>query len=365
MKKKLILFIVGSLGGGGAEKFIITLLQGLNQEKYDVHLCIIKGQGANDKFIPKYVYVHRLYKTKVLRALFSVSRLIVAIKPDIVFSSMFHVNIMTILSSYIIYPNKMKLIVRESTIPSYRFGLSMTGLTYSVIMKVTYRSGLITNIITQCEAMRNDLVINYNLPESKLLVINNPVNHDDLLKKSQDMLKYKIDTSVINMISIGRLENVKGYDRMIEIFTRLERNKYHLYICGEGSQRGTLLRMISDYGLNDEVSLTGFLSNPYSLLSEMQLFLLSSRSDSFPNATLESLALGVPVIAYDCPGGVNEILNSPDNGVLIDDGDISNYVKSINEFRFNQYEPQYLIKTSRARYGNNIIESYEYVFDSV
>ena len=185
----------------------------------------------------------------------------------------------------------MKLIVRESTIPSYRFGLSMTGLTYSVIMKVTYRSGLITNIITQCEAMRNDLVINYNLPESKLLVINNPVNHDDLLKKSQDMLKYKIDTSVINMISIGRLENVKGYDRMIEIFTRLERNKYHLYICGEGSQRGTLLRMISDYGLNDEVSLTGFLSNPYSLLSEMQLFLLSSRSDSFPNATLESLAL--------------------------------------------------------------------------
>ena len=363
MKKKRILFIVGSLGGGGAEKFTINLLHELDHTKYDIHLCILKGHGIFESLLPRDITIHRLYKSKVFKALIGANKLVRYVKPDIIFSNMFHVNILAVLTIYLNYGMTVTLLIRESTIPSYRIKKDLVGQVHNKILKIIYGARMITRVVSQCEAMKSDLVTNYNISNSKILVINNPININDLLKRSKLPPDYHIDKNYINMISIGRLERVKGYDRMIEIFSRLERNKYRLHIFGEGSQRPILQKMIIERGLQDEIIIPGFLINPHAMLTQMQVFLLSSRSDSFPNVILESLALGIPVIAYNCPGGINEIIDSGNNGYLVNDGDRTGYINTIERMDYRLFNNAKIIDEAKIKYGPEVIQQYEDLFD--
>jgi glycosyltransferase involved in cell wall biosynthesis len=91
-----------------------------------------------------------------------------------------------------------------------------------------------------------------------------------------------------------------------------------LVILGDGPLRPRLEKMISDYGLGDRIHLIGFDRNPYRWMARCRLFILPSRTEGFPNALLEAMALRCPVIASDCPSGPREML-SPESPAFPDD----------------------------------------------
>jgi glycosyltransferase involved in cell wall biosynthesis len=95
-----------------------------------------------------------------------------------------------------------------------------------------------------------------------------------------------------------------------------------LALLGDGPEKENLRKLINSLSLSDNVTLEGYQENPYMYFSNADLFVLSSRYEGLPNAMLESLACGTPVVAFNCPGGIDEIIVNESQGVLVPENDV-------------------------------------------
>lgn len=125
------------------------------------------------------------------------------------------------------------------------------------------------------------------------------------------------------LLAVGRLDRVKGFDILIDVFARLTSRHPHwsLVILGEGSERASLEEQIAALGLQRRVLLPGRAGNVGDWYSRAGLFVLSSRFEGFPNAPVEALASGVPVVSFDCNTGPRDIVRHEVDGLLVPDGD--------------------------------------------
>lgn len=112
------------------------------------------------------------------------------------------------------------------------------------------------------------------------------------------------------LVASGRLEHAKGFDVLLTAFALVRGHvpDVRLTIMGEGALGEALRAQSRSLGLQDTVTFPGFVLNPYPYYAHADLFVLSSRYEGLPNAMLEAMALGAPVIATDCPGGVREVV---------------------------------------------------------
>ncbi len=126
------------------------------------------------------------------------------------------------------------------------------------------------------------------------------------------------------IMGAGRLQRQKDFPTLIHAFARLRATRdCRLLILGEGSGRPKLEALVAGLGLSASVDLPGFQANPYSFLARAGLFVLSSAWEGSPNVLTEAMALGVPVVATDCPSGPEEILDGGRYGPLVPIGDVA------------------------------------------
>jgi glycosyltransferase involved in cell wall biosynthesis len=123
------------------------------------------------------------------------------------------------------------------------------------------------------------------------------------------------------ILGVGRLTPAKDFPTLLRAFARVRQVRaVRLVILGEGELRGTLEALVRDLGLEDSVSLPGFVQNPYAYMARAKLFVLSSAWEGFGSALVEAMACGLPVVSTDC-GGPSEILEGGMYGRLVPVGD--------------------------------------------
>lgn len=133
------------------------------------------------------------------------------------------------------------------------------------------------------------------------------------------------------VMAMGRLDRQKGFDLLLRAFASLtqEFGNYSLLILGEGSERTALDQFAKKLGIAERVIMPGRVKEPGSVLSRAKCFVLSSRFEGFPNALLEAMAAGLPVISFDCPSGPANIISHEQNGLLVEPEDTANLSASI------------------------------------
>lgn len=151
-----------------------------------------------------------------------------------------------------------------------------------------------------------------------------------------------------NTVAIGRLTAQKNHDLLIRAFAGVA-SKYpteKLLIYGDGERKEHLTKLIETMGLKERVCLMGTTSQVEQVLTQASIFVLSSDYEGLPNALMEAMAVGVPIISTDCPcGGPKALIEDGENGLLVPVGDEEEMAKALNELLSN---PEYAKKMGRA-----------------
>lgn len=141
----------------------------------------------------------------------------------------------------------------------------------------------------------------------KTIAVPNLIQREEIIKKATEPLTVAVDSSKFNLITIGRFEQEKRYDRLLEIAAELKRRGFNFcwYFVGDGVLYPAITAQRDEMNLQDEVVLTGALSNPCPLLKRCNLMVLFSEYEGTPVTIDEAGVLEVPVLANDV-GGVRE-----------------------------------------------------------
>ena len=173
------------------------------------------------------------------------------------------------------------------------------------------------------------------------------------------------------IISVGRLSYQKGYDRLIDAWDKVN----HLYpdwelnIFGDGEQHSYLQNKIDCMGLNKSIHICPPTNSIYDEYAKHSVFVLSSHYEGLPMVLLESLAYGLPIIAFDCQCGPKEIVKSGSNGFLIKDNEITQMSDAIIELIENPSRRKIMGSNSYAKADNytkeNIMNIWEHLFKKI
>ena len=131
-----------------------------------------------------------------------------------------------------------------------------------------------------------------------------------------------LDSKVV--VAAGRLSRQKGFDRLLKAWAKVagDHPDWELRIFGEGHKGPRLRQWIADLGIGGSARLMGFTPRLDEELAAGSLFVMSSRREGFPMVLLEAMAVGLPVISFDCPTGPRDIIREGVDGHLVRDGDI-------------------------------------------
>ena len=336
---KITLVIYG-LGGGGAERVMSILANYWVSHGWDVTLIMlvaptqtsfyqldprikieslgIAGNSANLFAAMKNAW----RRIKILR------QVIIASQPNVAISFMSSANVNTILACWGL---NIPTIVSEHTYPGSNLDVNKI---WQLLMKWSYRHADLVTVLTQ-----NALPFYPAEQGYRTIVMPNPV-----MTPSPVAVTKRLLPTALNLIAVGRLIHVKGFDLLIEAFQQI-RDKYpdwQLTILGEGPIRSELEDLRSQLQLTDRVHLPGLVTNVTDYLRQADLFVMPSRIEGFPMALCEAMACGLPVIATDCLSGPRDIIDDGVNGVLVQTEDVDALAAKLDQLMSDPAKRQQL-----------------------
>jgi glycosyltransferase involved in cell wall biosynthesis len=330
-KNSLVAFILPSLRGGGAQRVILTIANGLAETGRPVDIVLFEKTGEYVRSVSPRVRVVDLGTRRATRSFFSLRRYTRREAPSVMISSMPHVNILTILVEMLGSRGAHTIAVEHNTLSqAIRHTRGYTLPILALLMRLLYRRA--SRIIAVSHGVKDDLANILKLDSSRVTVVYNPVITDTLFLQSRESIDHPFFDSQIApvIVAAGRLTPAKGFSVLLEAFSLVIRNiPCRLIILGQGPDRDALEKQIQALGLQDFVSLPGFVQNPYAYFKKSQVFVLSSFWEGLPTVLIEALACGVSVVSTDCPSGPNEILENGRFGALVPVGDTTALASAI------------------------------------
>lgn len=295
---KKILFLVASLGIGGAQKIAAFVMNACVDYGYDVTVLSLSDEQTN-VYLRSSISVEYLpYKTKnkvgkKIDELFLTKKIVDRKKPELI----------VIFGSYT-YPSLGLLRLKQPIIGCERGDPNSYSLFRRVINRYLYKHFAFS--VFQSNGARDY----YKLPKEKTAVIPNPCMDPHIQWRRRKN----------TICCAGRLTKDKGFDTILDAFllVKAELPEYNLEIYGEGPYKDQITEKINRLGLNESVKLCGKVSCLTDNISENALFVLGSWYEGLPNVLIEAMSIGIPIVATDCsPGGARFLTNDGSRGGLI------------------------------------------------
>jgi glycosyltransferase involved in cell wall biosynthesis len=312
-----ILLVLPSLERGGGERVLLQLARSFLEAGREVHLAVLLGGGPLRGEVPDAVVLHELIDASdavkgfglAWRAFPKLVCLLRAIEPPAVLSTMTGTNLLAVLARMHARVNS-RLVLREAaSLVNVKSSLKLS------MMRWLYPRA--TELVAVSTGIAQELA-RLGATENKIHVIHNPVDTEKLQHLAATGLPLNLGDKTPYIVSVGRLAEQKDQQTLLKAYAGSPLRKSHyLVIVGEGDQRQRLKLLSHDLGIDDRLLLLGAVDNPYPVLAGASLHVLPSRWEGYPNVLLEALALGVPVVATDCPHGPRELLEDGHRGRLV------------------------------------------------
>lgn len=293
MAKVKVFHLITSLNIGGTERFLLTVLKNL-QEKYDFTVGCLKerGQIADE--------IEKLNISVIKFNFLSLIKYLKKNKPQIIHTHLYRANILGRLAGKL---------AGISTIISSQRSIDGWKRFYHIWLD-KWTANFCNLIIANSQAAKNILITREKIPPEKIIVIYNGV--------VQPLTVNRQPLTVFIVGYIGRLHKEKGVYLIPEIARIIyEKNdKIKFLIYGDGPEKQNLELRIKNLELENSVEFLDWQTNLENVYRSIDVLLLPSEEESFPQTALEAMSFGIPVIASNV-GGVSEIIENKKNGISI------------------------------------------------
>jgi glycosyltransferase involved in cell wall biosynthesis len=319
------------LGGGGIERVLLNLANGLINRGLSVDLVLGKASGPHISRVPSRVRIIDLESKGKLELLTKLIKYLKQEKPTTLLSAGHPQNEIAVCAKYLA-GSSTHVVVREANILSK--SLKHKSWARRSLTPLFIRSfyPLADGIITLSNEMTQDLVLSTKLASNKIHMIYNPIDIRQIREKAGANLDHPwfLPGEPPVILGVGKLEPQKDFATLIHAFAQVRHDRAsRLLILGWGPQRPALESLVRKLGLEDDVSMPGWVENPYVYMSKAALFVLSSAWEGLPNVLIEAMALGKPVVSTNCKSGPSELLANGKYGTLTPVGDSSSLATAI------------------------------------
>jgi glycosyltransferase involved in cell wall biosynthesis len=341
-----------ALAGGGAERVFVDLANEFSALGFRVDLVLATARGPYIDDVSPAVRVVDLAVGRVLNALPGLVRYLRTERPGVLVSGLDHSNLVAVLAAHVAATGTRCVVsVRSVPASAYRGDPSLRGWFLWRLSRLIYR--LADAIIANSRAAAREIAHSGPAVSGKLHVVHNPLNILQLQTLSAVPLNHPWCAAAAPplILGVGSLTRLKDFPTLIRAFAQLRSfgRTVHLVILGEGPERGPLEQLIGELGLTGEVYLPGFVRNPFAWMHRASVFVSSSLTEGCPNALMQALACGIPVVATDCEGGSAEVLEEGRWGRLVNVGDATAIAAAISSVLDDTQHPD--VQRRAAEFG--------------
>ena len=328
---------------------MLTLAEEFLAQGLDIDIVLGKRQGELVGDVPAKANVFDLDVSRTVERFTSLARYLHQQEPDLLLSAG-SLNRYAVLGRLISGTMTPLVLAVHKPLSFTGSGSRLPSWVYDRSIKWTYP--LADRIIAVSEGVADDLASAFGVPRGDIRVIPNPVVGPQVFEQAKQEANHPwfIDDSPPVILAVGRLDKVKDYPTLVRAFAKVrDERPCRLVILGEGLRRPAIQKEARKLGVKDDLSMPGYVSNPFKYMARADIFVLSSKWEALGNVLIEAMACGTPVISTDCPGGPSEVLKRGKFGRLVPVGDLGALASAIAEGLNGEIRPAPLSTLGRFR----------------
>ncbi len=369
-----IAFLLSDLRFGGITTVSLNLINSIIKDNFLIDLVVLTSeQSPYLSQLPSEIRIFDLKKgfsdarlKNAVKTILPIYNYLKQEKPDFVISNLWMYNVFVIIAKILgNIPTKLTIVEHDHLLIELKNYQSsnnfISGLQTKILpLLVSWFYPFADNIVAVSQGLARDLETEFKLKPDLIKTIYNPIINQNLLNKAQESLHHPwfTDEQPPVILGVGRLCQEKDFPTLIRSFAlvRKQRNT-RLMILGEGENRSNLEKLIQELGLDKDVLMPGFVTNPYAYMANASVFVLSSIREGLPTVLVEAMALNTPVVSTKAKGGALEILADGKFGDLVPVGDSKVMAEAIinvldgNQKTFDQeWLKQFTIESATQKY---------------
>lgn len=359
-----IFLLISSFYAGGVQRVTINLANELAKLGYPTSLVVISRHGPLRAQVLPGVTVHDLNLSKAVRAVYYLAKLLRMKTPDIFISNQTHLNVLSVLAHKLARSSSELLIVEHNHMSSVvQHANNWVDRLRPFWAKIFYPHA--NRVLAVSEGVANDLAQLSGIQRKDIHVVINSILPPSFEKQERAILTHPWFTEHIHpvIVGMGRLSIQKDFKTLIRSVAKAnEIRPIHLAIFGEGEQRSDLAALAAELGIEDKLWMPGYVEDPFSYITQADIFILSSIWEGFPSVLVEAMACGTSVLSTDCPAGPREILADGKYGKLVPVGDVAAMADGILDALSKPQEATVLAKRTKIFTSSHAVTSYTTLF---
>lgn len=316
-----ILFFIDGIAGGGAEKVLCNLVNHMDQSKFNITVQTFDEYDSKKYLVNgiHYKVINRC-KSRFGKRIFSYLFRIFA---ELKLAYQFFIKDNYDIEVAYLEAMPTKIIAQSMNKKAKKIAWVHCDLSKKEGMKgskkkVKKQYRKFDKIVCVSEDVKRGFYQLYG-NDFDIRVLYNVIDENEIYQKSkQKVCNWEIDPEQIQLLAVGRLSLQKDFSYLIRTCAMLKNSgcKFHLNILGDGPEKERLQKQIDDLGLHNEITLRGFMRNPYPWMKLSDIIVCSSKYEGISTVIQEALILGKPIVTTPCTG-MKELLGDSDYGMIV------------------------------------------------